>query len=265
MTNLKLTYFDRYLKVAPFSLAIWRAIEAGEIAKIKYKRPLLDIGCGFGEFAGVFFESQVEVGIDIAPLDLILARRQGGYKKLFLADARKLPFPDESFATVLSVSVLEHIPKVEKTFQEIFRVLKPGGLLIFTVPTSDLYNCLFYTQLFEKMKLPFLARFYLKLFNLVFKHVNIISKEEWEEMVREASFEVEISQKIISKKATAVFDFFLISALPSQIGRLTVGKRFVWGLRLKNWFFKNFFRQYLTLEDDTGSNIILVARKPKRK
>ena len=56
-------YFRKFLKVAPLSLAIWRSIEAYQLAKnsINYKRPILDIGCGFGEFAGVFFNKTVDV------------------------------------------------------------------------------------------------------------------------------------------------------------------------------------------------------------
>lgn len=46
----------------------------------------------------------------------------------------RLSFADESFDFVLSFDVFEHIPEYSKGLQECFRVLKPGGKLLFTVP-----------------------------------------------------------------------------------------------------------------------------------
>ncbi len=261
MRDAKLFYFDEYLKKAPFSLALWRAIEAGEVNKIKYKRPILDVGCGFGEFAGVCFKRKVEVGIDISPRDLIMAKEGGKYKKLLLADTRKLPFPKESFSTVISISVLEHVPDVQLAIKEIFRVLKKDGLLIFTVPTNRLYNCLFYPGLLEKLNLSFLAKGYYRLYNKAFKHVNIVDQNEWIKMAQKAGFTVKLLKEIIPPKATMIFDIFLLSAFPSQLGRTVFGKRFVWGLRSKNWLLKKLFTEVLLEENKIGSNILLVAQK----
>lgn len=45
-----------------------------------------------------------------------------------------LTFPDRSFDLVITQDVMEHIPDPDRAFQEIARVLKPGGAHIFTVP-----------------------------------------------------------------------------------------------------------------------------------
>ena len=45
-----------------------------------------------------------------------------------------LTFPDGAFKHILSFDVFEHVPDFRKGFQECFRVLKPGGTLLFTVP-----------------------------------------------------------------------------------------------------------------------------------
>ncbi len=86
---MKNIYFHKYLKVSPFALALWRAFEAQRISdamglnnSLIFKRPMLDLGCGFGEFAGVFFDRQVEVGIDIDLDDLIRAKKINKHKKL---------------------------------------------------------------------------------------------------------------------------------------------------------------------------------------
>lgn len=55
-----------------------------------------------------------------------------------VADGRSLPFGSETFDHIFSVSVIEHIPNKGdiKTVKELSRVLKPGGRLIITVPSS---------------------------------------------------------------------------------------------------------------------------------
>jgi len=48
-----------------------------------------------------------------------------------VADAEALPFPDESFELLLGHAVLHHIPDLPRAFGEFFRVLKPGGTILF--------------------------------------------------------------------------------------------------------------------------------------
>lgn len=49
-------------------------------------------------------------------------------------DICRLSFDDESFSLLAANDVFEHTPEFEKAFSEAYRVLKPGGKLIFTVP-----------------------------------------------------------------------------------------------------------------------------------
>lgn len=50
------------------------------------------------------------------------------------ADICNLPFPDNSYDVILCNHVLEHIPDDAKAMQELYRVLKPGGMGIFQIP-----------------------------------------------------------------------------------------------------------------------------------
>lgn len=52
-------------------------------------------------------------------------------------DLQELSFADASFDVVLSSDVLEHMPQPYRAHAEIFRVLKPGGRHIFTVPYGE--------------------------------------------------------------------------------------------------------------------------------
>jgi glycosyltransferase involved in cell wall biosynthesis len=51
-------------------------------------------------------------------------------------DVMSLSFVEDSFDRVLSFDVLEHVPDPYRAFCELYRVLKPGGVLIFSVPFS---------------------------------------------------------------------------------------------------------------------------------
>ncbi len=50
------------------------------------------------------------------------------------ADICNLPFADDSYDLILCNHVLEHIPDDTKAMQELFRVMKPGGMGIFQIP-----------------------------------------------------------------------------------------------------------------------------------
>ena len=51
-----------------------------------------------------------------------------------VADMRALPFPAGSFASVVSVQSIEHVPDPERVLAEVARVLEPGGVAVFVTP-----------------------------------------------------------------------------------------------------------------------------------
>ena len=50
------------------------------------------------------------------------------------ADICNLPFKDNEYDVILCNHVLEHIPDDTKAMQELYRVLKPGGMAILQIP-----------------------------------------------------------------------------------------------------------------------------------
>lgn len=256
-------YLRRYLEVAPLALAVFRAIEAKNIAEVKMVRPILDVGCGFGEFAGVFFDSEVEMGLDISWKELISAKKVNRYKNLTWADARELPFKDNYFNTVLSVSVLEHISGIEEVVKEVYRVLKPGGKFVFTVNTDRVNEMLFWPKVLSKYHLAYWGRRYKVFYHRLFKHENLWSKKRWRKLLELNGFKVKKIKEIISPEATKVFDFYILTAWPSQLIKLIIGKRWAWRPR---WFREWLIRKYTWLveqEEKEGSNLFVVAIKPK--
>jgi ubiquinone/menaquinone biosynthesis C-methylase UbiE len=92
---------------------------------------LLDVGCGMGDLlAKVGERAKMTVGVDISP-GMVRASR-GSKVNLIVADADLLPFADESFDCVVSVTMLQNMPDPEKTVREMKRVVRPGGLVIVT-------------------------------------------------------------------------------------------------------------------------------------
>lgn len=255
-------YLRRYLVTTPLALALFRSIEAKNIAQVKMQRPILDLGCGFGEFAGVFFESQVEMGIDISWRELLTAKKGNKYKKLKKADARKLPFKNESFNTVLSVSTLEHIKKVEKVISETKRVLKPGGKFVFTVNSNKINNLLFFPKFLRKLGFDELADFYIQLFHKVFKHETLYPKRKWESILEKEGFKIKVSREIISPTSTKIFEVFLLTAWPSQLFKLCFGWRWAWRPKWFREFLVSHFAKFVKAEEKKGSNLFFVASLP---
>lgn len=97
------------------------------------KGQLLDVGCGNSPFKFLVNNKVCQyVGIDIAGADSF------DYKNLDIItfDGENIPFENESFDNILCTEVIEHIPNPEKIIAEMYRVLKPNGLCIITLPWS---------------------------------------------------------------------------------------------------------------------------------
>ncbi len=95
----------------------------------------LDIGCGTGIYTNELCEAGARVvGVDISPEMLAIAadkNRQHGDSVSFLtADAAALPFADNSFDLVTSISAMEFYERPRESMQEMVRVLKPGGHMV---------------------------------------------------------------------------------------------------------------------------------------
>lgn len=134
-------YDARYLleRQGP-SLALWRAAEVAALREQTFQPPILDLGCGDGIATAVALRGQNGViGVDPDASILEQAAQTGVYESLLAApmeDLGERDVPSGSIGTVLSNSVLEHLPRLDATLAAVTRVLRPGGRLIFTVPTE---------------------------------------------------------------------------------------------------------------------------------
>ena len=111
--------------------------------KLKKKSKILEIGCGRGEFLNEFIKKEMQgYGVDIS-----------NYAQSFCPNAKiitmdleneKIPYDDNEFDIIYSKSFIEHLYYPEKVFEEAYRVLKPGGIIITLVPEYTYISDTFY-------------------------------------------------------------------------------------------------------------------------
>jgi ubiquinone/menaquinone biosynthesis C-methylase UbiE len=104
---------------------------------------VLDLGCGTGELARTLAAAGLQVaGCDISRHMLVRAARTGGAchsngcaRWVRLAPGwQRLPFESAVFDLVVAASVLEYVAEPAAVLRECARVLRPGGVVLYTVP-----------------------------------------------------------------------------------------------------------------------------------
>lgn len=98
---------------------------------------ILDVGCGTGaaviDLKKLFGRSVDVTGLEVVKLQIDVAKEKikqhGVWAEVYWYDGGRFPFPDGSFDAVYASDVLGHVPDVRSWLAEIYRVLKPGGVL----------------------------------------------------------------------------------------------------------------------------------------
>jgi len=109
-------------------------------------RTVLDIGCGYGWCELNFLERGVRkiVGVEVSEKDLDTIRKNISNDRLELrvSSATSLPFEANSFDTIVSWEVIEHIPRGDEKamISEVARVLKPGGVFYLSTPYRSFFT-----------------------------------------------------------------------------------------------------------------------------
>ena len=113
------------------------------LQRVKPNDVCCEFGCGGGVvFAAVAERARKVIGIDVALLALGKAARRHRLSGALLvnADIAATPLRSEFADMVYSFEVLEHVWNPETVIAEMIRVLKPGGVLFFTLPNRYSLN-----------------------------------------------------------------------------------------------------------------------------
>lgn len=104
------------------------------LGKVRGKK-ILDVGCGTGIYAKLLMRRGARVwGIDQSEGMLSIARKYAKGANLRKGSVYRYPFKDNTFDSVLSALVIDHIDDLGRMFREVRRVLKKGGVFVFSAP-----------------------------------------------------------------------------------------------------------------------------------
>jgi ubiquinone/menaquinone biosynthesis C-methylase UbiE len=129
--------YDRISRSPPFRLI--RRSFVGKLKKYAAEGTITDVGCGPGYLLQLIAKecpAMQLVGVDISKT--MLERAKANFESLGLAgrvefkegSADHLPFEDQSQDVIVSTLSLHHWADPEAAFNEIYRVLKPGGKML---------------------------------------------------------------------------------------------------------------------------------------
>ncbi|HTQ10948.1 MAG TPA: methyltransferase domain-containing protein [Fimbriimonadaceae bacterium] len=238
---------DEYTRMFELEDRYWWFVARRRIAlKLlgRHLRPgsevLLDVGCGTGVVLQELQSVGKPVGLDMSDVALGYCRRRG-LTRLVRADATAMPFGPSSCDAIVGLDVFEHIERDDLAFEEAFRRLSPGGILVLSVPA------------FQSLWGPH---------DIALMHFRRYTKPMLKERLERAGFQVErlTYSVFILFPAVVVVRFFekrkrgpakaSLAALPNWLNAFLIGIQSVEGLLISSFNLP------------WGSSLIAVARKP---
>jgi SAM-dependent methyltransferase len=255
--------FRRQLRELPAFRALLRAVEADFYQHLPMPRPVLDLGCGDGHFAGAAFPEGLDVGMDPWWRPLRTARSQGHYDLLTCAQGGAMPYPTAQFATVVSNSVLEHIPDLPPVLAEVGRVLRPGGWFHFCVPGPNFRRYLSLARCFDTLGLRRMSEAYRRLFDRISRHHTYAAPSTWSQWLTDAGLSLTRWWSYFSPGALAALEWGHPLGLPSLAAKALTGRWLVmptrWNLRLTEALLRPYYEEPPGAE---GAYLFFSARKP---
>jgi SAM-dependent methyltransferase len=178
------------------SQAFWRYFELQALKQINCDRPILEIGCGDGQFSSLVFR-EIDEAIDVNPRSVEKCRRLKNhlYRHVQCLDARDLQFSEGGYRTIYANCVMEHIPEINGVLAGCYRGLRRGGKLVMTVPLI---------QMNEHLLLRW--SWYARVRQQQLVHVNLFSQEEWKELLHSTGFADIEFRPYLSGKACKLWD-----------------------------------------------------------
>lgn len=152
--NFKDRYNKLYLhgyreKLSEYEFARWNALDhfVRNVSKLDDNRikKVLDYGSGIGLFTGLWkklFPRSTLYFCDVSTVALKRLKKNYPEFKSSCAEIKesKAQFKNNSFDLVVSIEVMEHVGNLNDYLKDIYRVLKPGGIFIWTTPCGNCFS-----------------------------------------------------------------------------------------------------------------------------
>lgn len=123
---------------------------------IKKTDKLLEAGSGLGKWVNYFHTRGYDItGIDYSEVAVNELKNYNKDFKVQYGDITNIPFEKNSFDVYLSFGVLEHLEKesvLKTAISEIYRILKPNGIAIITIPYLNFANLKFAIKNHKKFR-----------------------------------------------------------------------------------------------------------------
>jgi SAM-dependent methyltransferase len=107
------------------------------LAYLRWDAMVLDLGAGAGIVPQMDFSGLAGQLCGVDPDAVVLTNRHLDVRKV--GSGESIPFQDATFDLVFANNVLEHLPDPNAVFQEVRRVLKPGGIFVVKTPNRFHY------------------------------------------------------------------------------------------------------------------------------
>jgi SAM-dependent methyltransferase len=205
-----LTSYDLVSKLYPSlpSLSLWRAWEHAAYRGLALREPVLDVGCGDGQFFSLLWPGfKTVVGVDHDPQVAAAARNTGIYREVHVAAADRLPLTADSMGSAFANCSLEHMDRLPAVLRGIHRTLRPGSPFLLSVVTDKFSEWRTLSLLLEQAGEPKRARAVDRDFDAYHHLVNPLPPAQWTKALTEAGFQVETYIPIVPELTTRLFLF----------------------------------------------------------
>ncbi len=253
----------QHLKDLPYFRALLRAVEARFYTDLTLCEPVLDLGCGDGHFASLALAGRPPlVGVDPWWSPLTKAVHRGVYRHAVQCLGAQLPFANGHFNTVISNSVLEHIPDLDAVLIETARVLRPGGALIFCSPSENFLPFLSVSSALRGVRLQRAGKAYEGFFNRISRHHHCDDPAAWTARLERCGFKAERWWYYFSRPALRALEWGHYFGLPSALIH-AVTRRWLlaptrWNLFLTEKYVRRYYEEPLP---ERGAYVFFVANK----
>lgn len=172
-------------------------LRAYQTARVVLRSPVLDVGCGDGEFGvmltSVLGEADTMEGLDPDAAKVASANEDARrvYEAMHVGSATDMPFDKDRFRTVVcNASIVSIHPGLDTALDGISALLEPGESFYATACTAEFEQHYWVAQLLTYLRMPGLARRYKNALNRRMQQVHLCSPDEWVDRFEKAGLKV---------------------------------------------------------------------------